>query len=672
MKNYDGLFDNEEKVVEHSNDIINTPDFNDNPLSGEYKKLAREYSKLKKQTLKLIRLSDQQQRSLNDAKDELTKLNEISQQISRSLEFDNVFNSIMNYLINTYGFQGFSLAVLADDKKSFIIEKVVFPEKYRHFDDIYSKINIRLDNRQNVISKSIIQNRIIYFEKVDVNLIKEEIVKEMVLKSNMKSILVMPTIVDKQVIGAFTLTAHDNNVVLREEDISAISRFVNQISIILKNSRLYDQLEQERALLEQRVKERTHDLEQALKLVNEKRAVISKQFTDSIEIIYSLIAKTSSRLYERTKEITEICIDFAGFLGFDKQSKEDLRIASMLHDLGMIGVREKLSSEHKNLSDDEKEFIQSHPEKSVEIIRTLENTSEIKKIILQHHEKYDGTGFPSGLKGEEISLGARVLSVVSYFVDISKMRKYQNINRENDIISELIYQKGRMLDPAITDKFIELIDKSHLIYKVNEDDITFSSSGRQFTWIIPSNVHFETIIVGRIMEKVNLYNPDSDSAFIIDYGLCELVRNAIVHGNKYNEDKEVTIKFNSEQINGKIKLIFSIIDEGVGMDINSHSVFTNARKQILNILNSINKFSEDNNLKDNAEFNNIQRNVRDILSDYYTDYHTFRQLDIPEATGGVGLLHVKKTFDSVEFKNIIINNEITGTEVIVSKIIDIN
>ncbi len=663
-----GLFKNEEKVIDKTRETINSPEFENNALAEEYKFLAREYEKLNRQTKKMIRISDQQQNALNETKEELKHLNEISMQISRSLNFDDVFNSIMNYLVETYGFQGCSLALVDSTKEKYIIEKIILPDEYKTIQKQIEKISMPLDLSVGGISKSIVNNKIRYFQNIDPCKINDEVSRKPAEDLHIKTILIIPVSVDDEIIGAFTLTGHKINIDLSEEDISAILRFVNQISIIIKNSKLYGQIQIERASLEERVKERTQDLENALNLVRQNREKIAKQFSDSIEIIYSLIAKTSSRLYERTKEITTLCVMFSDFLGLDKQLKDNIRISAMLHDLGMIGMREKIIYEKKEITNDEKEFVHSHPQKSVEIIQTLQNIEDVKRIILQHHEHFDGSGYPSGLKGEEIDIGARILGVVSYFVDISKKRKFMYIDRDAKIKTELKSQKNKALDPGLTEKFLELIDKADLIYQINEKDIQFLEEGNEKIWIIPSNVHFENIIVGKVMDQVKTFNLMDDTFHIIDYGLCELVRNAIVHGNKYNTEKHVTIKFSWQKTDeNKNKLIFKIIDCGEGMDVKSHSAFARARRSMLDIIDALKKFSKENNLNNDKGFNNLIRKSKLFMNEYYTDFYTFRQLDTPEATGGLGLLHVKKTFDTVEFNNVIQNNEISGTEVIVTK-----
>ena len=111
------------------------------------------------------------------------------------------------------------------------------------------------------------------------------------------------------------------------------------------------------------------------------------------------------------------------------------------------------------LNDEEWKIMKRHPQGSIDILEPLEFLSQEKEIILHHHERYDGGGYPSGLKGEDIPLGARIMAVADTFDAMNSERPYRKSLPEEVIISELKRVSGSQLDSAIVSIFLNLLKK---------------------------------------------------------------------------------------------------------------------------------------------------------------------------------------------------------------------
>ncbi len=268
----------------------------------------------------------------------------------------------------------------------------------------------------------------------------------------------------------------------------------------------------------------------------------SRLFSDAIEIISSLILESSARLYEKTVNVTRIAVMMARKAGMTPPETEDVRIAALLHDLGMIGAGKRNIAGGARFDEGEKSMMENHPLRSMEIIKSLKELSKVMLIISQHHERFDGTGYPLKLKGREIHLGARIIGLADDFVEMLSRREYQTVDKKGKIIEALVKMKGTVHDPQLVDDLIRLIDSEKLIYDIREEDILVRTIDGLTEWRIPSNKYFETIVVDRVIREINARVPlDQDLAFALDFSLCEVVRNAITHGNKYDETKRVII-----------------------------------------------------------------------------------------------------------------------------------
>jgi len=135
---------------------------------------------------------------------------------------------------------------------------------------------------------------------------------------------------------------------------------------------------------------------------------------------------------------------------------KQLEYASLLHDIGIIDVPYEILSKRGRLSPQEFNLIRQHTQQSVALISPVEFLKPVLPLILHHHEKYDGSGYPSGLKKEQIPLGARVLSVVDAFEAMVRERPYRPSLSIDEALVELAQFRGTQFDPKIVDVFVKL------------------------------------------------------------------------------------------------------------------------------------------------------------------------------------------------------------------------
>ena len=144
-------------------------------------------------------------------------------------------------------------------------------------------------------------------------------------------------------------------------------------------------------------------------------------------------------------------------LGMPDHEVQGVKTAALLHDIGKLAVPEHILSKPGPLTPEEFQKIRAHPKVGADIVSSVPFPYPVAPLILSHHERWDGKGYPSGLKGEEIPLGARILSVVDYFDALMAERPYHRAMTSEAAVSLLRQEAGRALDPDVVRTFIELL-----------------------------------------------------------------------------------------------------------------------------------------------------------------------------------------------------------------------
>jgi len=144
-------------------------------------------------------------------------------------------------------------------------------------------------------------------------------------------------------------------------------------------------------------------------------------------------------------------------LGMTDNHIQGVKTAALLHDIGKLAVPEHILSKPGPLTPEEFQKIRAHPKVGADIISAVPFPYPVSPLILSHHERWDGKGYPSGLKGEEIPLGARILSVVDYFDALMAERPYHKAMSFDAAIGLLQQEAAKGLDPTVVERFIELL-----------------------------------------------------------------------------------------------------------------------------------------------------------------------------------------------------------------------
>jgi len=183
----------------------------------------------------------------------------------------------------------------------------------------------------------------------------------------------------------------------------------------------------------------------------------SSMKSKTIDLIMNTLFEKNNREMLHSKRISEICEDIATKMNFNKEDVNQIRIAGLMHDIGKIGIDENILNKTQKLSSDEWKEIEKHSEIGYRILSSVNEFSEIAEHVLEHHEKWNGKGYPRGLKGEEISLQARIIAVADAFDAMTRDRTYGKALSEEEAINEIRRCSGIQFDPTIARVFIEKV-----------------------------------------------------------------------------------------------------------------------------------------------------------------------------------------------------------------------
>jgi HD-GYP domain-containing protein (c-di-GMP phosphodiesterase class II) len=149
-------------------------------------------------------------------------------------------------------------------------------------------------------------------------------------------------------------------------------------------------------------------------------------------------------------------VSIAQQLGLPLYDIENIEIAALVHDIGMIGVSESIPAIEGYLDCRQFQRIVYHCEAGERILGSVVKDYEILSIVRHHHERYDGGGYPDGLSGEQIPLGARILALVEAYDAMTSMRPYRAVMSAKAACAEIEHYKGSQFDPAVADTFLRM------------------------------------------------------------------------------------------------------------------------------------------------------------------------------------------------------------------------
>ncbi|NWF52139.1 MAG: GAF domain-containing protein [Nitrospirae bacterium] len=250
--------------------------------------------------------------------------------------------------------------------------------------------------------------------------------RKSMLQYNTKSLLSLPLKMQEKVIGVLNLNNKKTAEPFTKKDLYIASALIERISYFL--DKLYSGMLKENEIF---------------------------QFHSSFESLLGAVKK-----YHKKKTVfPELMLKIMEELGADEEEKKKALYVSTIYDLGIVLINESILKK-KTLTVSEKQALRTHPYNTISLLRSFEFSEDLKKAILHHHERFDGKGYPKGLKGKEIPLISRVLSVVDSYCAMTADRVYGKYFTPEKALTEIKADSGTIYDPDVVNAFERVFKKS--------------------------------------------------------------------------------------------------------------------------------------------------------------------------------------------------------------------
>ncbi len=243
-------------------------------------------------------------------------------------------------------------------------------------------------------------------------------------KIGMRSFVVMPLILKQRLAGIITL-GYRKLPVHDQEDLAQARQLADQVAVALSNARLIEEL-------------------------NQLHWGILTALARAIDAKSPWTAGHSER-------VTNLALKIGKVLRLSPEELDDLHRGGLLHDIGKIGVPADILDKTGKLTEAQEKLMREHTRWGARILEPIAAYATVIPIVLQHHECFDGTGYPDGIAGETISLGARIFAVVDYFDALTSHRPYRHAMDRADAIAAIKQGEGSKFDPTVVQAFVEVM-----------------------------------------------------------------------------------------------------------------------------------------------------------------------------------------------------------------------
>lgn len=264
------------------------------------------------------------------------------------------------------------------------------------------------------------------------------------IKNQMQSLnakVIIPAFYKHGLLGFLSLGYKLSGDVYTKDDLTLLYTLSSSAAVAIENARLFDSLLDE------------------IEINNHLR----KEEEDSYMQMMMSLAKTidakDSYTYDHVEMVYQYGVDLAGYL--PGVNKDALKASLRLHDLGKIGVPDSILSKQGPLDAEEWKKIKEHTVLGARILSPLKKFAYVAKIILHHQEKFDGTGYPAGLKGEQIPIESRIISVVDAYHAMISDRPYRKALPRETAVAELKKYSGTQFDPIVVEAFLKLLSEKY-------------------------------------------------------------------------------------------------------------------------------------------------------------------------------------------------------------------
>ena len=256
----------------------------------------------------------------------------------------------------------------------------------------------------------------------------------------------MATAVDDVRVGVEAMKAGADDYLVKPFQIEAVLTALNGA---IEKKRLEREVENYRQRLERMVDQGTRQLRGASERIEET-------YDHMLEGLSATLDLRDSETAGHSRRVTRYCLEIAEALGYSSEQLKSIARGAGLHDIGKIGIRDAILLKPGKLTEEERAIMETHVRIGYELVSPIAFLAASAEIVLTHHERYDGRGYPQGLVGDEIPLSARIFAVADTLDAMTSDRPYRRARPYSAAREEIIRESGRQFDPKVVNGFLAI------------------------------------------------------------------------------------------------------------------------------------------------------------------------------------------------------------------------
>lgn len=401
-------------------------------LVAPRKPVEEEIVYLKEYNEALIRKLEDKMMQLERANRRLSALYEASTGLASLRPLDELVPHALRTVVEAMGFSNGSFFAYDEARQEFRLQEAVgFPE---HLVDTFRReLVLRLGEERGLVGL-VGQTRrplIIADTQADQRWIT--------LDRTIRSALFVPVVYKDRLLGVANFLSTEVGAFV-EEDARNLMTLANNLGIAIENASLVDNLRQ---------------------LGERYRTLLE----GTISALATAIEMRDPYTAGHQRRVTQLVCAIAKEMGLPQDKIEELRTAGLIHDVGKISIPAEILNKPGKLNDFQWTLIKTHPQVGYNILKEAKLPWSVAEIVLQHHERLDGSGYPAGLSGEEIMLEARILGVADVVEAMVSHRPYRPAHRLDEALAEISQNKGRLYDPGVVDVCLRLFTEKKFAFE---------------------------------------------------------------------------------------------------------------------------------------------------------------------------------------------------------------
>ncbi|MFH1381201.1 MAG: HD domain-containing phosphohydrolase [Candidatus Omnitrophota bacterium] len=362
-------------------------------------------------------------------KEALETLLEVSKKVSSSLDLEKVSGMILKQMKLVFNTDFSALFLLSDDYKHLMLAGAN-GFRSNQIENLkilagWEKINTEIVKKSKVISVNDV-SKSATFKNEKISLSKEGF--------PLGAFLAVPLKKDSKIIGVLAVSNHKKRKkCFTEADKKLLLTLANHVSIALSNAKLYKNMK--------------------------------GLFLDTVTSLVTAVDAKDPYTHGHSERVSRYAVAIGKEMSLSPDLLEELRLAGLMHDVGKIGISDAILSKKGKLNKIEREKIKKHPAIGSKIVESIMHSKGIMRGIVEHHEFFNGKGYPKSLKRKEISLEGRIIAIADAFDTLTTDRPYQKAFSPKESALEIIRSSGTQFDPEVVRAFQKSLSKNPAEWK---------------------------------------------------------------------------------------------------------------------------------------------------------------------------------------------------------------